>query len=278
MRRLSTRLIVAISTIALAQVATKGDLKAAPIYLPPPVTWTGYYVGGNLGIGWFDPSFAAGFTQLGIPPDTGLPPTLLPGSAGFSSGTNVGVVGGVHGGYNWQLNPQWVVGIEGDFDLTSLRASGSASNVFTQDTGGPVSTTSSSVSASADINWIASLRARGGYLWWPNLLLYGTAGVAWADVDYRADFSTTVSNSTAVVGATVPLTVAGAASFDAVKSGFVVGAGAEYMWSRQWLLRAEFLFYDFNATTHTFGSVIPATFHWDSFNVSVVRLGASYKF
>jgi outer membrane immunogenic protein len=188
------------------------------------------------------------------------------------------VIGGVQGGYNWQLNPQWLIGIEGDFDLTSLRASGSAANAFLQDTGGPLSTTSSSVSASADINWMASLRGRVGYLYWPGLMFYGTAGVAWADVEYRAAASTTVTNSTAIVGATVPLTVAGAASFDAVKSGFVVGAGAEYMWSRQWLLRAEYLFYDFNATTRSFGSVIPATFHWDSLNVSVVRLGASYKF
>jgi outer membrane immunogenic protein len=51
MRRLSTRLIVAISALALAQVAVAADLPlTAPPYQPPPIySWTGFYVGGNIG-------------------------------------------------------------------------------------------------------------------------------------------------------------------------------------------------------------------------------------
>jgi opacity protein-like surface antigen len=67
-------------------------------------------------------------------------------------------------------------------------------------------------------------------------------------------------------------------SFHAIKTGFVIGAGAEYMWSRNLLLRAEYLFYDFNDASRSAGVSLPAVFHWDQISISVVRLGASYKF
>ena len=33
------------------------------------------------------------------------------------------LVGGIHGGYDWQLAPTWVVGIEGDYSWTNAGAS-----------------------------------------------------------------------------------------------------------------------------------------------------------
>jgi outer membrane immunogenic protein len=47
------------------------------------------------------------------------------GNIRLSTSTDAGVVGGVHGGYNWQFAPQWLVGIEGDFDFTSMRPTAS---------------------------------------------------------------------------------------------------------------------------------------------------------
>ena len=56
MHRLYSRLVVALSTLALAQMATAADLpRKAPAYTPPPppvFSWTGFYVGGNAGWGW----------------------------------------------------------------------------------------------------------------------------------------------------------------------------------------------------------------------------------
>src|SRR5262245_5646906 len=133
------------------------------VYLPPPPTWNGWYVGGNLGVGWFDQRFNDDFS-------TGL--------VDVRTGTQSGIVGGVQGGYNWQFAPQWVAGAEGDFDASSLKVSASASNLNV------------SVAASSSVEWLASLRGRVGYLWWPNLMLYGTLGVAWADLRDQATINT----------------------------------------------------------------------------------------
>ena len=164
-----TRLLVTVATVALAAAfatqAHAADLRAPPVvYLPPPPTWQGWYVGGNVGVGWFDPDVSVNFAPFGVPLN-----------AGFNTSTEAEVVGGVHGGYNWQFAPQWVAGVEGDIDFTSMRASATAASFNT------------SITASADVNWLASVRGRVGYLWTPGLLLYGTAGAAWADIDYQAN-------------------------------------------------------------------------------------------
>ena len=244
-----TRLFITVATAALAVASITqshaADLRPVvqappPVYLPPPVTWQGWYVGGNIGVGWFNPSVSAEFSPFGVPL-----------TAGFNTSNEAGIVGGVHGGYNWHFAPQWVAGVEGDFDLTSLRASATASNLNT------------SISASADVNWLSSVRGRVGYLWTPAFMLYGTAGFAFADVSYNANIQS-------------PGFIAGA-NRTTTKDGFVVGVGGEYLWSHQWTLRAEYLFYDFSGSTRTF-AVVPATVHWDNLGISVLRLGASYKF
>src|SRR5262245_32622239 len=99
MRRLSAALIAAVSIIALTQIASAADLpRKAPAYTPPPppvYSWTGFYVGGNIGYGWGngDTDFiplptAAGFVNLA--------PTTL-------STDPKGVIGGIQVGYNWQV-------------------------------------------------------------------------------------------------------------------------------------------------------------------------------
>jgi outer membrane immunogenic protein len=244
-----TRLLVTVASTALAiTFATKANSadvrpmpviqKAPPVYLPPPPQWNGWYVGGHVGVGWFDQDISGDFVQFG--------------RSSFSTSTDAGVVGGVHGGYNWQFAPQWLVGIEGDFDFTSMRAS-AAGNFGTN----------RFITASTHVDWLSSVRGRVGYLWTPGLLIYGTAGFAMADVDYQAHVET-------------PGLIAGV-SRTTTKDGFVAGAGVEYMWSREWLVRAEYLFYDFGSSTRSF-AVVPASVHWDNLNISTVRLGASYKF
>src|SRR5271163_2242130 len=102
---------------ALIMPAMAADL--APYYKapPPPVvwSWTGFYIGGNLG--WAG-STNSNFTNTGT--DTGpgglgsaLALGLIPGTVGTSQS---GFIGGGQIGYNWQLNSAWVVGIEADFD------------------------------------------------------------------------------------------------------------------------------------------------------------------
>jgi outer membrane immunogenic protein len=79
-------------------------------YLPPPLfTWTGLYVGGQVGYAW-----GAGAVDVsGFDPAT---VTVIRGPLGSNPG---GVIGGAHAGYQYQFN-QLVLGIEGSVDGTSL--------------------------------------------------------------------------------------------------------------------------------------------------------------
>jgi outer membrane immunogenic protein len=107
---------------------------------PPPVgtTWSGFYIGGNLGAA-FDPNNLS-IKDLSEEQDLSLK---------FSDDTEL--IGGVHGGYNWQIGT-WLVGVEGDFDFAE------------------------------NINYLASVRGRLGWAL-GSWLLYGTGGAAFIDTD-----------------------------------------------------------------------------------------------
>jgi len=80
-------------------------------------------------------------------------------------------------GYNWQFAPQWVAGIEADgayANKTDTAAGVPGCSINCTGTPGPGADKSS-----VKMGWDASLRARLGYLVLPNLMAYGTGGIAW---------------------------------------------------------------------------------------------------
>ena len=112
---------------------------------------------------------------------------------------------GLHGGYNWQVQ-QIVLGVEGD------------------------------VSFSNDANYLASIRGRLGIAPWDRLLLYGTAGAAFINLDEPFAVQS-VANG--------PLTF----NRNRTETGFVVGGGGEYRVLPNTSLGAEGLFYDFGSSS-----------------------------
>jgi outer membrane immunogenic protein len=76
-----------------------------PVIPAEPLTWQGFYIGGNLGAA-FDPNNLS-ITDLSPAQDLKL---------NFSSDT--AFMGGVQGGYNWQAN-NLLLGIEGDVDFAN---------------------------------------------------------------------------------------------------------------------------------------------------------------
>lgn len=66
---------------------------AGPVDYAPPITWAGFYLGGNIGANW---------------PSDDL--EILDDDAKF--------IGGGHIGYNWQTPSNWVFGIEGDANFS----------------------------------------------------------------------------------------------------------------------------------------------------------------
>ncbi len=116
--------LVGSAGLALAADLPSGGYQSPPasqVYNPAPAfDWTGPYVGLTGGYGW---------------------------------GTSSGLLGGGFAGYNFQVNPNVVVGLEGD-----IVATGKSSN-----------------------SWDSTIRGRFGYAY-DRYLFYGTGGVAFGDI------------------------------------------------------------------------------------------------
>jgi len=160
-------LITAIAVAALAGSALAADLPSRqppPAFLQPPLfSWTGVYIGGQIGYQW-GPSRTQDFS-------------LLTGALGTSQPNyNAdGVVGGAHIGYNYQIN-QFVVGAEGDVDGSSFSGHGtSLAGLYNFTT---------------RIDVEGSVRARAGYAW-DRALIYATGGAAFASIRNSYTFLTT---------------------------------------------------------------------------------------
>ena len=93
-----------------------------------------------------------------------------------------GVIGGGQFGYDYQINPTWVVGLEADLQASDeyARDGQSASTGGTSTNPGITGLTSSNAAATFEgrISWFATARARAGVLITPTTLLYGTGGLA----------------------------------------------------------------------------------------------------
>jgi outer membrane immunogenic protein len=232
--------------------------KEAPVYVPPPPPppmWTGFYAGVNLGGGW---------TANSVNPNNLTPyVSTATGAVFFLPGNNVGgsnaggVVGGGQIGYNYQFGTNFVVGVETDFQGTSMRSGGNNNFALFPD---PVVPGAFLVplfpagNPGIGLNWFGTVRGRAGFLVSPTLLVYGTGGFAYGEV--QGNFSGR-SN---------------------VRTGWTAGGGVEWMFMPNWSAKAEYLFTDLSSggATGPFGLVTFGTHRHPQFNV--VRAGVNYHF
>jgi outer membrane immunogenic protein len=148
----------------LSSAALAADLpntKGPPAFAPPPppvFSWTGFYVGAQVGYEWgtSDP--------IGV-----FNPTNAFAGV-FNSYSDQGVVGGLHAGYNYQVS-QFVFGMEGDVEGSSYNGSGI--------TPPPICGPACNLSTRSDIQ--GSVRGRIGWAW-DRVLIYGTGGAAFASI------------------------------------------------------------------------------------------------
>ena len=263
-----------------ADMAVKAPVPPAPIY-----SWTGFYIGGDIG-GWWERqsgttvAFPAGFGAPAVPGGGLAGVGILPTFHRFHDG---GVLGGLYAGYNWQT-ANWVVGIEGDVSYLGRRSSDTQS-MFETFTAVPAVTGTMQLNATND--WLASVRGRVGWAK-DRVLVYGTGGVAFTESRYSALMIPGPPNGVGLGtqgGITVPL----ATSFSQNRVGWVVGAGLEWMATANWILRAEYLYYRFDGS----GGVLPVSttgpgggvcvgcgwrVNFSDLEINTVRVGASYKF
>ena len=120
------KLLLALTAVAgLTGQASAADMAMkAPPMAAPVMGWTGFYAGINGGGAWSDgPSMTyTDLANIGNTTNAYRPSTVDPSSS--TSG-----LAGFHLGYNWQVAPTWVLGLEGDWDWTNLNASGT-NNLF----------------------------------------------------------------------------------------------------------------------------------------------------
>ena len=172
MHRTAFAAAITVSAIAFTQIASAADLpREAPFYMPV-FSWTGCYIGGNIGYGFHGEI-------------TGVP-DLAGASFGPVAGNTNGFLGGGQVGCNYQFASNWVIGTEVDGEATGISGDVTQSFSFV----GPAGRTTVTGTAHAQTNWIASANGRLGWTW-DRVMLYAKGGVAWAGVNERIDTNVT---------------------------------------------------------------------------------------
>lgn len=278
---------VAITAILGVGVASAADLsvKALPMVAAPAFSWTGFYVGGNVGYGWdnrtvtFTPNdFNAQFdTCGGNDGGTCAPPTSFNGN---------GALGGFQLGYNRQINQNWLLGIETDFDWSRIQGTGTSNFIL-----GYPTPAASNFQATQNIKWFGTIRGRLGYLPTNNLLVYGTAGFAYGRVDENVVLNSQAgaNGADATTGwscVSGPNCFLGGSSRTA--TGWTAGGGFEYApWNNNVSIKAEYLYVSLGggdavnvAAQNSRGAPTPSSFTstLSTANFSVARVGVNYRF
>jgi outer membrane immunogenic protein len=244
--------IVAVAGSALLTgivTASAADMayKAAPIPMAPAVfSWTGFYIGANVGGAWTPDNGGSDFGPL-FPPFAVLPPavaipTIIPGQLDvlLGNGRRSGQIG-----YNWQVN-QFVLGVEADAVGTGLDGtSGTASRTI----GPPIFAVPVTQTVTVDfgrIDWMASFRGRVGFAV-DRALFYVTGGGAVAEF---GGSTTTLVNGPGIglPAGTFVATNGG----NTTRWGWTVGAGIEWAFSRNWSVAGEYRHTDFGNRATTF--------------------------
>jgi outer membrane immunogenic protein len=262
MKRILGGMVMAAALSGSAFAADLPPRTYAKTPAPAPVTnWSGLYVGGNLGYGW-----GSGNTDFSFPDEFGFNNTTL-------GARSSGVIGGAQLGYNWQIGSV-VTGLEADIQGSSIKASARAPAIPTFV---PVDSFESSLSSEHKLSWFGTVRGRLGVTVTPELLLYGTGGLAYGRVDASANWF--ASEAAGAFQQQAP------ASVSKTKIGWTAGAGAEWMFARNWSAKLEYLYVDLGSESAigdvTANFLIPnpakVGYTWHT-RENIARVGVNYHF
>ncbi|MGP0090781.1 MAG: outer membrane protein [Xanthobacteraceae bacterium] len=252
-----------LSSSVLVALGVAGSAMAAdlPVYTkapppPPGYDWSGLYVGGHIGGGWGSNDFSD--------PGLGVVGTLL-GVPVVQTTKSSGFLGGVQGGYNYQIG-RLVIGAEADFSWAGI--DGTNATTFSP-AFFPLSVTRS---LTANTDWTGSATTRIGVAH-DRVLFYAKAGAAWAHTNYTDNW--------AAFGIPV-FTGTGSET----RVGWTVGTGVEWAVWNNWSAKLEYDYMNFgNQTTTIAGTVLPgivsfpASFGVQNYQqVSELKFGINYKF
>jgi len=221
-------------------IAADMPVKAPPVAVPVN-TWTGFYLGADIGALDVD----ARATTTSVTGFGGAGPNALVPFAQPVDFDSIGFRGGVFGGYDWQFASSWVAGIEADWHGEDSKTTQPGFAIGLPS--GPV-TTSRGDNRQISEDWDASVRARLGYLITPSFLLFATGGGSWQHVNISAFCDGTATGG--VIGYCANFGLPSQTiTQSTTRGGWTVGAGFEAMLSRHWIARADYRFSDYGTTT-----------------------------
>ena len=248
-------LIASAAFIAIGTaVAAAADM---PVNAPPPplpFSWTGFYVGGNIGGAWTNNRWTD---------------TLL--LTNFNNNSNNRVfIGGGQFGVNYQIG-NFVIGGEWDFDWASNH----------NNNNGVVVPGVGTIVVTNNNRWITTLAARFGWAV-DHWLFYGKAGGGWV-----GNSDLTVTNITTGVSLST------CSNLNTFNNGFnncgnnntggwLVGAGFEYAFTNNWTVKLEYDYLGLGNRTFLIPATAPVlagdTFTSGNRNVQMFKVGFNYLF
>jgi outer membrane immunogenic protein len=295
--------LASVLALALTGGATAADLAPiAPVVAPVvPWSWTGFYLGTSGGYGWSrsqvdpvganvfcDPFFASCSNVAGNAL-VGAIPTAVPIHAS-------GGILGAQVGYNVQFG-SFLAGVETDLSWTGMKGSNTQTGFAPVDCNGAApkgmrcgfpDSISSVATADQRLQSFGTLRGRLGWVPVNPLLVYATGGLAYGQLKSGTALSEVVNGGCEDRGGCSISPGLGAVS--STRTGWTIGAGLEWMFLRNWTLKAEYLYFDLVGST-SYGLTPIAVFNPDGplattavtsnstdFKGSIFRVGLNYLF
>jgi outer membrane immunogenic protein len=228
-----------VAPAAAADLPARTYTKAPVIAAAPVYNWTGFYIGANAGLG-------NARTQANSPDGT-ISDSF---AVGFSDSYS-GFTGGFQLGYNLQLAPNWVVGLEGDIGYLDTHRTA-------------LDATQPGLRTTVKSDFYGTIRPRVGFVW-DRTMLYATGGVAFVRMKnsfdccgFPFDFDSTERVTT--------------------KTGWTAGGGIEMAFTSNWTAKVEYLYIDAgNINVAQTDDPEPDTMQFRH-QFHIVKFGLNYKF
>ena len=258
---------VSLAALAVASAAWAADAPPLVRKAPPPVapsaySWTGLYFGVHAGgvslnDNWFYPADALNSIALA--------PVSTPLNVSSGGHTATGWLLGAQAGYNYQIK-NWVLGVEGEFSWTSLKASN-------RDPTYPTNINSTNA------DFLATFGGRVGYAW-DRLLVFGKLGLGWVNDSFHDSAATVITSGAPPAP---PTTLPAGTYLERSKVnrfGLMTGLGAEYAVTPNWSVKAEYEHIDFGRQRTTFTPTAAGLSPFDEDirqRADLFKLGVNYK-
>jgi outer membrane immunogenic protein len=280
--------LLPVAVLAVMVLGGAARAGAAPPAAPITYEWNGAYVGAFAGVasGSSDVATSVDCSVNGVlcAPAQQLNNGALIGETASGRATGTAFTGGGFAGHNWQSGGI-VYGLEADLGAMplSLGVGGSANTLnpglYNASSPGVYDIPSVfTVEAKASTDWLATARVRAGFLPAPNLLVYGTAGIAATELTVSNSYSDNFNNGDGTGSVE-------SSSHGEFRTALVLGVGAEWALARRWTMRVEYLHTDFGALSTTgISTYVPDVLVSNpisstaSLRADLFRLGVAYGF